>query len=159
MSRNPKHNQSHPRPKIQPPVLAMIHVVLAFLLTWRMPLPMLVPSVLQLVGFLLVILGFLLGVAALIVFRAARSGLTPTNSNTRLVTGGVYRFTRNPIYLGFLLILIGLSLNTGSYWGVFLAPLFIALFNRLVILPEEAYLLNKFGDHFTSYRDRVRRWI
>jgi protein-S-isoprenylcysteine O-methyltransferase Ste14 len=76
-----------------------------------------------------------------------------------LVTSGIYRFTRNPIYLGFLLVVIGISLDSGSYWGILLAPVLVILFNRFVIQPEEEYLASKFGDQFTSYKARVRRWL
>ena len=72
---------------------------------------------------------------------------------------GVYRFTRNPIYLGFLLMVIGLPLNSGLYSGIVIAPFFAVTMNRLVIEREEAYLEKKFKDVYTSYKSRVRRWL
>ena len=78
---------------------------------------------------------------------------------SQIVTTGIYGFTRNPIYLGFLLIVIGLPLNSGLIWGLLLAPLYILGMNRLVIEHEEAYLEKKFGEPYTSYRSRVRRWL
>jgi protein-S-isoprenylcysteine O-methyltransferase Ste14 len=77
----------------------------------------------------------------------------------QVVTSGIYRFTRNPIYLGFLLLLIGVSVNSGFYWGIVFAPFFILVMNRLVIQKEEAYLEKKFGKAYTSYTSRVRRWL
>jgi protein-S-isoprenylcysteine O-methyltransferase Ste14 len=136
-----------------------MHILLAYALGWLAPLPLAVPPVLQVFGFLLVIAGFLLGVAALIVFRRAGTTVHSRVRAVHLVTSGIYSFTRNPIYLGFLLIVIGIPLNSGSYWGIILAPLLIILFNRLVIGPEEKYLTDKFGEPFNSYKAKVRRWI
>jgi protein-S-isoprenylcysteine O-methyltransferase Ste14 len=106
-----------------------------------------------------VILGFLLGVAALMAFRRARTTLQPRGRVTHLITSGIYGFTRNPVYLGFLLIVIGISLDSGSYWGILLAPVLVILFNQFVIRPEEEYLASTFGEQFTSYKEKVRRWL
>jgi protein-S-isoprenylcysteine O-methyltransferase Ste14 len=154
-----KQHKVSAKVKIQPPILVAIHVVLAFVLTWLIPLPLVVPPVLQTIGFLLVTLGFLLGIAALIAFRRARTMRKPDDSGTPLITSGMYRFTRNPVNLGFLLMEIGIPLNAGSYWGILLAPIMVILFNRLVIEPEEEYLIHKFGDDYRRYRSKVKRWI
>jgi len=154
-----KQNKTYPNVRIQPPVLTLIHVALAFLLTWSIPLPLMVPPILQTAGFLLVLIGFLLGVGALMAFRSARTTLNPHGSVSRLVTSSVYRFTRNPVNLAFVLMLVGILLNAGSYWGIILAPVLVILFNRLVIKREEEYLAYKFGDEYRSYKSKVRRWI
>jgi protein-S-isoprenylcysteine O-methyltransferase Ste14 len=159
VSNKPKQNLAHPNIKISPPLLALSHVVLAFLLTWLIPLPLGVPPALQTLGFLLVILGFLLGVAALIAFRRGGTTLQPRGRVAHLVTSGIYGFTRHPVYLGFLLIVIGISLDSGSYWGILLAPILVILFNRCVIRPEEEFLASRFGEQFTSYKAKVRRWL
>jgi protein-S-isoprenylcysteine O-methyltransferase Ste14 len=114
---------------------------------------------LRLAGLGLAFVGFLFGVAALLAFRKARTTLDPHGRVAAIVTAGVYRFTRNPIYLGFACMLIGIPLNLGSYWGVVLTPVFILSMNRLVIEREEAYLEKKFGDVYTGYKSRVRRWV
>jgi protein-S-isoprenylcysteine O-methyltransferase Ste14 len=159
VSNKPKQNLAHPNIKISPPLLALGHVVLAFLLTWLIPLPLGVPPALQTLGFLLVILGFLLGVAALIAFRRGGTTLQPRGRVAHLVTSGIYGFTRHPVYLGFLLIVIGISLDSGSYWGILLAPILVILFNRFVIRPEEEFLASRFGEQFTNYKAKVRRWL
>jgi protein-S-isoprenylcysteine O-methyltransferase Ste14 len=61
--------------------------------------------------------------------------------------------------LGFLLMVIGLPLNSGLVWGIVLAPLYMLLMTRLVIEKEEAYLEKKFRDQYVSYKSRVRRWL
>ena len=144
---------------IHPPIVAVIYIAIAYLLGWFVRLPYGVPDWLQMIGFALTVTGFLLGVGAFIEFRKARTTLDPHGSSKQLVSSGIYRFTRNPIYLGFLLMVIGLPLNTGSYWGALIAPLYIASMNKLVIEHEEAYLEKKFAAIYTSYKSRVRRWL
>jgi protein-S-isoprenylcysteine O-methyltransferase Ste14 len=159
VSNKQKQNAAHPNIKVAPPLLAVIYIALVYVLAWFVPLPLAVLPILQVVGFLLVILGFLLGVAALITFRRAGTTVNPHGQAAHLVTSGIYSFTRNPIYLGFLLIVIGISLDAGTYWGILLSPVLVILFNQLVIQPEEEYLTHKFGEQFTSYKQKVRRWI
>jgi len=152
-------HKDHADVKIHPPVLTVIFIVVAYLAKWTIPFPFVVSSVVENIGFALVVIGFLFGVAAFLAFRKARTTLDPHGKVSAIVTDGIYRFTRNPIYLGFLLMVIGLPLNSGSYWGILLAPVFVFAMNRLVIQHEEAYLEKKFRDVYTSYKSRVRRWL
>ena len=75
------------------------------------------------------------------------------------MTNGPYRFSRNPIYLGFTGILIGLPLALGTYWGLILSPLFVLLIGYLVIQHEESYLGRRFGEMYDTYKNQVRRWV
>ena len=83
----------------------------------------------------------------------------PHGTTKHLVTSGIYRFTRNPIYMGFLLMVIGLPLISGWIWGLVLAPFFMLTMSRLVIEREEAYLERKFKSQYTDYTSRVRSWL
>jgi len=152
-------HKDHADVKIAPPILAVLHIVTAYLLAWFAPLSRPAPPILENIGFALVVLGFLLGLAAFLEFRRARTTLDPHGSVASIVTLGIYRFSRNPIYVGFLLMVIGIPLNSGTYWGAVLAPIFVTICNKLVIEREEAYLEKKFGDVYTSYKSRVRRWL
>lgn len=89
----------------------------------------------------------------------ARTTVDPHGSVSEIVTGGVFGISRNPIYLGFVCLLIGFPFIFGIYWGLILSPLFIILMNKLVIQHEEAYLEKKFGEVYTNYKSRVRRWL
>ena len=153
-----QHND-HAAVKIHPPVLLLIHLLGVYLLNRFLPLPFAFPTILVWLGYILVIVGLGLALSAVSGFMRAHTTLDPHGSVSNIVTSGPYRFTRNPIYLGFLLLLIGFPLIFSSYWGLILSPIFILLMNLLVIQHEEAYLEKKFGEQYTSYKSRVRRWL
>ena len=153
--------QDHPNinKNIHPPIIALMFIVLAYFLGRLVPLPFVAPAILRNLGLLMTFIGFLLGMGAFLEFRNERTTVDPHGSSQHVVTSGIYRFTRNPIYLGFLLMVIGLPLNSGFYWGVVMAPFYIFLMNRLVIEHEEDYLEKKFGKTYASYKAQVRRWL
>lgn len=106
-------------------------------------------------------IGILIDLAGLFQFLRARTTINPLRPQnaSALVTGGIYRWTRNPMYLGMATLLLA--------WGVWLAnagalaviSLFVAYLNRFQIAPEEGALQDRFGDEFAAYRARVRRWL
>ena len=149
--------KDHADVKIHPPVLLLIHLGVAYLL--RRFLPFEIPNFLVWIGYLLVLVGLGLAFNAVTQFIRARTTLDPHGSVSEIVTSGMYRFSRNPIYLGFLCLLIGFSFLFRSFWGLILSPLFVLLMNALVIQQEEAYLEKKFGEGYNSYKSRVRRWL
>ena len=146
-------------PMVHPPFVALLFIVLAYILGRFVPLPFNALVILRYVGLILTSIGFLLGIGAFLEFRKARTTVDPHGSTRQLVTSGIYRFTRNPIYLGFLLMVIGLPLSSGLYWGIAMAPLYLITMNRLVIEREERYLETKFKNAYTNYTSRVRRWL
>ncbi len=144
---------------IHPPFVALFYIVITMVLQRFILIPFVVPASLRNAGLALTFIGFMLGVGAFIEFRKARTTLDPHGSVKTLVTGGIYRITRNPIYLGFFLMVVGFPLNSGSLWGIVAAPFYATTMSRLVIEKEEAYLEKKFKEQYTGYRLRVRRWI
>lgn len=112
-------------------------------------------------GLLLAAAGFLIEVAAVLSILRARTSVNPMRprSTSRLVATGVYRITRNPIYLGDFIVLVGWAIYLSSVAALLLTPLFILYINRFQIMPEERVLLDMFGDDYTAYRARVRRWL
>lgn len=94
-------------------------------------------------------------------FSKADTKLDPRNpdDSSALVTGGVYRFSRNPIYLGFLLLLIAAAIDFSNALAFTVPPLFVVYMNRFQIAPEERYMREKFGEQFRNYTRRVRRWV
>ena len=151
--------KDHADVKIHPPVLLVIHILVAWLSGRFVLMQVAIHPILNAVGLGIAGLGFLLGLLSLYEFMKARTTLNPHGSVTSIVSGGIFRFTRNPIYLGMVFMLIGFPLAFGNVWGIPLAPVFIFLMNKLVIDHEEAYLEKKFGDVYTGYKSRVRRWL
>jgi protein-S-isoprenylcysteine O-methyltransferase Ste14 len=105
--------------------------------------------------------GALTGLSAVMAFRKARTTLNPLTPGacSTLVDTGAFRFTRNPMYLAMLMVLTGWALFLGSICALVAALLFVAYMNRFQIRPEEKVLESIFGDAFTEYRHRVRRWL
>lgn len=106
-------------------------------------------------------LGGAIAVAGVWQFRRARTTVHPLRPETAtsLVTAGVYRFTRNPMYLGLLLALCGWALLLGQPAALLLAAGYVPVMNRLQIVPEETALRLRFGAAFNDYQARVRRWL
>lgn len=159
MRDNLNNHKDHADVKIHPPVLLVIHLLAVYFLNRFLPLPFAFPGILIWVGYALIFVGLVLAFGAVSRFVRARTTLDPHGSVSDIVTSGVYSFSRNPIYLGFACLLIGFPFIVGSYWGLILSPLFVLLMNALVIQQEEAYLEKKFGEAYTSYQSRVRRWL
>lgn len=99
-----------------------------------------------------------LGVAG---FRAAGTTIDPTRPERaqQLVVVGIYRLTRNPMYLGFAMILLSWALQLGSTWTLAGPTLFVLYIGRFQIAPEERALSARFGDSYLAYQKRVRRWV
>ena len=99
--------------------------------------------------------------AGVLTFRRMKTTVNPLTpeATTTVVTSGIYRFTRNPMYLGFLLILVGWAINLSNLLAFVFLPPFVWYMNRFQILPEERALASKFGEVFTRYTRSVRRWL
>lgn len=110
-------------------------------------------------GAVFAILGLALGARAVWQFHRLGASVVPGDPATALVKSGPYRFTRNPIYIGFILLYFGLAVMLTSAWMlVLLIPVLIIL-QRGVVEREEAYLTEKFGEAYRSYQARVPRWL
>lgn len=107
------------------------------------------------------VIGVVLGLAGILQFALRSTSVNPhrPENASALVTGGVYRYSRNPMYLGLLLILVAAVFVLGSLTGLPIVLLFIVYMNRFQIKPEEDVMKEKFGDEFLDYKKRVGRWI
>ncbi len=103
--------------------------------------------------------GLLLFISSLRALRRAETDVRPYKPTTSIVAEGPYRFTRNPIYLGFTLVYGGVTALANSPWGALLLPLVLVLMQRGVIQREERYLERVFVEEYLQYKARVRRWI
>jgi protein-S-isoprenylcysteine O-methyltransferase Ste14 len=110
-------------------------------------------------GGILIAAGLLFGMSAMGMFRKAGTDVKPWKTTTAIVATGVYRFTRNPMYLGMAMLYIGLGLALSSLGAFLLLPILILIIRTQVIAREERYLEGKFGDNYRDYKARVRRWL
>jgi protein-S-isoprenylcysteine O-methyltransferase Ste14 len=111
------------------------------------------------IGFAPFLLGGGLTVRAARLFDRAGTPVRPFEPSTRLVLGGPYRFTRNPMYLGMVFGLFGLAVLMGSLSPFAVPPLFALFIRARFIVPEEAMLERLFGAEFVAFKGRVRRWL
>lgn len=154
-----EQNMDHPQIMVMPPMVFLGYLLGALALNWFVPLPAPWTLILRILGGLLVIAGLLLGGSAFSHMTRANTSPDPHQPATALVTEGPYRWTRNPIYLGFFLIYLGFTLLAGTLWGLLLSPFLIWTITNSVVYAEEVYLEKKFEDLYTSYQSRVRRWL
>lgn len=142
-----------------PPVWLAGLLGVAYLM--RLALPELLISGVWLRGFatLLIVLGVGIMLAALWEFWHARTTVVPRNTPSAFLRRGIYRFTRNPIYLGDALVLSGAILWWGVLPALILVPLFIALINKRFILGEEAILRDLYADEYDQWSKKTQRWL
>lgn len=112
-------------------------------------------------GSILLFIGAGIALSGVLSFARAKTSVNPLNPDaaTSLVKTGIYRFTRNPMYLGFLIGLLGWAIYLGSALALLLLPVYVLYMNRFQILPEERALSARFGKIFSDYAGKVRRWL
>jgi protein-S-isoprenylcysteine O-methyltransferase Ste14 len=107
------------------------------------------------------LVGIAFSVAAVISFRRAKTTLNPTKPQltSSLVTSGIYTVTRNPMYVGLLVVLIALAIFLSSAWALLGPAAYVLYIGRFQIAPEERALTALFGAEYTAYQSKVRRWL
>lgn len=147
--------------KIPPPAVALVVGLAMWGISLVTPPIALPPAVHAAVSVVLAILAVAFSVAGVLSFRLARTTLNPTTvgAATTLVTSGIYRITRNPMYLGLMLALMAWAVFRSSASALLGPAGFVVYINRFQIEPEERALREIFGEQFTLYCTRVRRWL
>jgi protein-S-isoprenylcysteine O-methyltransferase Ste14 len=153
-------SESHlPRVRVMPPVYLLAAIVAMAALDWLLPLGGTLPTPSRWLGLVPLIGGLLLGGLAARLFRKHQTTIKPGQVSNLLMSDGPYRFTRNPIYVGMVLVLAGVAALLGGIAAWFVLPVFIWLIAHNVIPVEESMLAERFGQEYHDYRARVRRWI
>ena len=145
---------------IRPPLAWGLAVIAGLALNWFVPLPFL-PTDLPAgwLGAMVFVLALALVAWAIVTITKGGSNVPTNLPTTTIVEGGPYRFTRNPIYLGMFLGLIGLAIAFDNLWLPIMLVPFAFVIRYAVVAREETYLERKFGDVYRNYRSRVRRWL
>lgn len=146
--------------KIIPPLVALTVMVLMGLTSWLLPDSGLPMRMRLLIAAVWCVFGAVIALLGVKQFRRAKTTLHPTpEQTTSLVTDGIYRHTRNPMYLGMACVLLGFACFLGHiYLGLWVLG-FVGYMTRFQIIPEERILAQKFPEAFVQYQHKVRRWI
>lgn len=147
--------------KIPPVVLVALFALAMWLLTQWLP-PLALPQSWRLVlAGAFAASGVAIALSGVLAFRRANTTVDPRvpQQSSSLVIRGIYRYSRNPMYVGFLLLLAALGFYLMSAAALALLPLFVWYMNRFQIVPEERHLLQNFGNEYQAYTQQVRRWL
>ena len=147
--------------KIPPPLVALGTGALMWFASSQVA-PFTMPDVIRVsVALTLALSGIGFDLAGLMAFIRAKTTINPIKpaATAALVTTGLYRVTRNPMYLGMLLVLFGWAVFLSNLAALLIAPWFALYITRFQIIPEERVLAEKFGAAFMAYQSQVRRWL
>ena len=142
-----------------PPMYLFTALAIMVLLHFFIPVYRVMPYPLNAIGLIPLAVGIALNLAADNALKKHGTTVRPFEESTSLITTGVYKYSRNPMYLGMALIIIGIALLMGSLSPYIIVPGFIAIIERVFISGEETMLQQKFGHDWIAYREKVRRWL
>jgi protein-S-isoprenylcysteine O-methyltransferase Ste14 len=143
-----------------PPYLVITSLISSLTLEYLYPVAFTTGSSIQFfLGLVIIIFSIILFYCTFIIFKSNAENPHPRSVTTQLFLGGTYKYSRNPIYLAFVLMLIGCSICFNSVWYLVFAILELILLHFGVILPEEKYLEKEFDKVYLEYKNSVRRWI
>ena len=147
--------------KIPPPVYALFIGFLMWLLNKYIPIAYLIGSPWNKIGIVIIIIAGSFDLWSLFLFLKKHTTPNPMKpeNTTGLVVNGLYQYTRNPMYVGLLTILMGYAIWLGSLTPFLVLPLFYCLITEMQIKPEESVLIKKFGEDYQAYKNSVRRWL
>jgi len=147
--------------KIPPPIYAISIALIMWLLSRYFPVVQLIFSPWNKLGIALMLLAGLLDLSSLYLFFKKRTTPNPMKPEftTGLVTNGLYKISRNPMYLGLLTILIGFAIYLGNLTSFLVLPAFYFVITEMQIKPEERMLEKKFSEEYLAYKNKVRRWL
>lgn len=145
--------------KIIPPVYFLLALAIMATLSHLVPMSHLIYVPLRVFGGLLILTGFAITASSAYGFKLAGTPIKPFEQPVTLVTDQLYRYSRNPMYLGMLIMLVGVWIALGSLSPVLVIPVFFLIIQEGFIKYEEAFLEERLGDEYQDYKNRVNRWI
>jgi protein-S-isoprenylcysteine O-methyltransferase Ste14 len=145
--------------QVMPTTWLLLAIVVAIALHFLFPVVRIVPVPWNLLGILLLAAGVAINLVADGAFRKANTTVKPFQESSSLIVDGAFRTSRNPMYLGFVLILIGVAVLLGSLAPYAVVLAFAILMDRAYVRVEERMLAAKFGGEWEAYRQTTRRWL
>jgi protein-S-isoprenylcysteine O-methyltransferase Ste14 len=145
--------------QVLPPTYLLVSIVAMVVLHFLLPVTTIIPLPWNVIGIIPLALGTAINIVADSALHKADTTVKPFEESAALVTSGVYRISRHPMYLGFVLILIGVAILVGSLMPYIVIPIFAVLMDRVFIQVEERMLEARFGEAWLGYKRQTRRWI
>lgn len=145
--------------KVIPPVYLFATLLLMWLTHRYIPIFQYVYEPVAYLGIIAVLFGITMAGISAGMFKRAGTGLEPFDEATVLVTSGFYRFSRNPMYMGMFLMLLGVAFLMGSIGALLPILIFILIIRNNFVLGEERFMQATFGQQYLQYKSEVRRWI
>ncbi len=145
--------------KMLPPTYLLIAIVVMVALHFLLPVIRFITLPWNVLGIVLLAVGIVINVMADNAFKRAETTVKPFEESAALITDGVFTISRHPMYLGFVLVLIGVALLLGSLTPFFVIPVFVALMEVVFIQVEERMLAKQYGQAWLAYKAKVRRWV
>jgi protein-S-isoprenylcysteine O-methyltransferase Ste14 len=145
--------------KLMPTTYLLIAILMCILLHFLIPIQYILNSPWNLTGLLPLVFGVWINLSADRAFKRAKTTVKPYQESSTLIQDGVFLLSRNPMYLGFVTILLGTSILLRSLSPYLVVVLFVILIDMVFIQSEEKMLEDQFGDQWEKYRLRVRKWI
>ena len=142
-----------------PPVYLLLGLLLAIGLHYYYPIVQLIEGPVRWIGAGVIVLGIAIIASPALAFFKAETTIKPFRESSSLVVGGLYKYTRNPMYVGMVLILLGTCVLCGSVSPFVVPILFVLIINKMIISVEERMLERAFGEEYLEYKNKVRRWI
>lgn len=147
------------RKQIMPPTYFLIYLILPIIVTFIYPVGKIIGFLYNLIGVLLILIGIVLNIWADRIFKDINTTVKPFGRPSKLTKDGPFNLSRNPMYLGMFLIILGTSIICKAYAALIFPFLFLITMNRKFIPLEEKNLQEAFGEEFITYKKHVRRWI
>ena len=152
-------NKDYPRVIAPPPFIALVIIIAGFAAGLIKSLHFIYGTARYTAGGALLAASLANGLAAFYKFKKAGTNVDVRKPATKIVTDGLYAYSRNPIYVGLVIFLFAMSVLLNNLWIMIFIPAFVIIVKRGVIEKEEIYLEEKFGAEYTDYKKRVRRWL
>ena len=152
-------DKDNPEVIVMPPLIYLVFLLVGLALDYLWPVAVLPSGIQYIAGFAFATLSGIIVVFALLQFRKAHTNFSPLKPTTSLITGGPFRFSRNPSYLSLSLLYVGIGIAADNLWVLGLLVPTLALMHYGVIFREERYLERKFGEEYLRYKASVRRWL
>jgi len=155
------NKKDHAQVKTIPPLIPLTFIVFAWLIdryVYALPIPLLA-NIQLIIAYIMMTVASVFFAFSLYFFLKTRQNPEPHTPTNALYIGGVFKITRNPIYLGFLVAQVVVAIKLNNLYIILSLPFVFWLLNKWVIEPEEIYLEQLFGQEYLDYKQKVRRWL